>query len=65
MRRMIFSEEEYNEIHRFAEERRLNPKEAVLAFVRFGNKASDKGWTTRNVSEPENPSATNSLLTDK
>ncbi len=46
MPRLIFSDAEYQELIRFANERGINPKEALLAFVRLGNRASDKGRTT-------------------
>ena len=39
MKRIILTDEEYDEIARFAHERGLNAKEAILAFVRFGNRA--------------------------
>lgn len=40
MPRIILTEEEYAELKQFASERNLNPKEALLAFVRAGNRVS-------------------------
>ena len=40
MPRIILTEEEYAELKQFASDRNLNPKEAVLAFVRAGNRVS-------------------------
>ncbi|HEX2914093.1 MAG TPA: hypothetical protein VH186_25035 [Chloroflexia bacterium] len=57
-RRLIFTEEEYQELLRFASERGMNPKEAILAFVRLGNEVSDKGrshWTRENPAEKPRP----------
>jgi hypothetical protein len=40
IKRIILTEEEYAEVDQFARERNLNPKEAILAFVRAGNRVS-------------------------
>ncbi len=55
MRRLIFTEEEYEEIARFAAERGMNPKEALLAFVRFGNRAVDSGRAGGSPAEASEP----------
>ena len=49
MPRIYLTEEEYAEVTQFARERNLNPKEAVLAFVKAGNRVSSS-----KVSRPEN-----------
>jgi hypothetical protein len=40
MPRIVFSDEEYQQLVRFAAERGLNPKEAVLAMAKLGNRAT-------------------------
>ena len=41
MPRIVFNDEEYQQLVRFAAERGMNPKEAVLAFAKLGNRAAD------------------------
>lgn len=40
MPRIVFSDEEYQQLVRFAAERGMNPKEAVLAFVKLGHRST-------------------------
>lgn len=48
MPRLIFDDEEYQQLVRFAAERGMNPKEAVIAFVRAGNRVAGNGRTVEH-----------------
>lgn len=66
MPRIYLTEEEYAEVTRFARERNMNPKEAVLAFVRAGNRVSssklnlpDNAGESRQIKWQEQTDLTN------
>jgi hypothetical protein len=44
MKRIIFTDEEFEQLNRFAAERHMNPKEVILAMARLGNKAADRDY---------------------
>ncbi len=49
MPRIILTDEEYAELVQFGRERNLNPKEALLAFVRAGNRVSSSKITRPEI----------------
>jgi hypothetical protein len=52
MKRIIFTDDEYEQLNRFAAERNMNPKEVIMAMARLGNKAADREYVAPTAKTP-------------